>query len=143
MSNLQEQVRTLYQTVQKQKAEIASAEKGNYVTDGQFRYSNTGQIFDIRTVRHSNQLQEFLAFLIGKEKDFAEAGKELGLENEFTWHGATRDQWANDFKVRATQIELVSRKANLIEQEAKLLRIASKEFIAELELESIKTALGA
>lgn len=142
MSNIQEQVKTLYATVQTQKAQIASAEKGTYVTDGQFRYSNNSQLYDIRTVRHTNQLQEMLAFLLGKQRDFVEAGKLLGVENEFTWFGAAVDQWASDFKVRSTQINIVKRKAELQELEAKLLRIASPEFLAELELEQIKAALA-
>lgn len=142
MSNIQEQVRTLYATVQTQKAEIAQAEKGSYVTDGQFRFSNTSQVHDIRSVRHTNKLQEMAAFLIGKQRDFDEAGKLLGVENEFTWEGATVDQWVADLKVRSAQIELVNRKAKLAKLEEKLLRIASPEFLAELELEAIKAALA-
>jgi hypothetical protein len=142
MSNIQTQVRELYATVQKQKSEIASAEKGTYVTDGQFRYSNNSQVHDLRLVRHTNQLQEMAAFLLGKQRDFVEAGKLLGVENKFTWYGATVDQWVSDLKVRATQIDLVNRKAKLAELESKLLRIADAEFIAELELESIKAALA-
>lgn len=142
MSNTQKQVRELYAKVQEQKAEIDKAEKGRYITDGQFRYSNTSQVHSIPAVRHTNQLQEMLAFLIGKQRDFVEAGKLLGVENEFTWYGATVDQWASDFKVRATQIDLVTRKAKLADLEAKLLRIADAEFLAELELETIKAALA-
>lgn len=52
------------------------------------------------------------------------------------------DQWVSDLKVRATQIDLVNRKAKLAELESKLLRIADAEFIAELELESINAALA-
>lgn len=142
MSNIQEQVRSLYATVQTKKAQIASAEKGTYVTDGQFRYSNNSQLYDIRTVRHTNQLQEMLAFLLGKQRDFVDAGKLLGVENDFTWFGATVDQWTSDFKVRSTQINIVKRKAELQELEAKLLRIASPEFLAELELAEITAALA-
>lgn len=142
MSNIQTEVRTLYATVQKQKAEIASAEKGTFVTNGDFRYSNGGQSFQIPSLRHANQLQEIMAFLVGKSKDYSEAGKLLGLETEFTWQGCTLSQWTNDLKVRATQVELVNRKEKLAKLEEKLLRIASPEFIAELELEAIKAELA-
>lgn len=139
--DVQTQVRELYETVQKQKSEIAVAERGTYVTDGQFRFGNNSQVHDIRTVRNTNQLQEFAAFLLGKERDFTEAGKLLGVENQFTWFGATTEQWISDLKVRAAQVELVNRKAKLAKLEEKLLRIASPEFLAELELEAIKAEL--
>jgi len=138
----QNEVRTLYAKVQTQKAEIASAERGTFVTNGDFRYSNGGQSFQIQTIRHLNQLQEIAAFLVGKQKDYAEAGKLLGIDTEFTWMGATFNQWINDLKVRAVQVELVNRKEKLAKLESKLLRIASPEFLAELELEAIKAELA-
>lgn len=144
MSTLQSQVRELYAKVQAQKAEIANAEKGQFVTDCQFRYGNSSQVHDIRTIRHTNQLQEILAFLLGKRRDFDDAGKILGIQNEFTWFGATLDQWTADIKVRAAQLEIVRKRADLLEAETKLMSVASAVdagFLAELELENVKTLL--
>lgn len=142
MSDQNQKVRELYALVQKQKAEIKNAENECYVTDRMFRYAESGQSYDIGLVRHSNQIQQMAAFLVGKERDFKDAGKLLGVENEFKWFGATVEQWMNDFKIRVAKLEITSRREKLNQSEARLLAIADPSFLQELELDKIKAELG-
>lgn len=141
---LNDQVELLFNEIQRRKAEIVSATKESYVTDCQFRFSTSSELVDIRAVRYVNKVQEYLAFLIGKVKDYDEAGKLLGLTapKPFNWYGATFDQWANDLKIRATQLDLTERKETLTKLEEKLMAIASPEFVRSLELKKIEAALA-
>lgn len=142
MSNNVE-IKALYEKIQLKKAALNAANDNRYVTNCEFRYSPTGVVKDIRTVRTVNELIEMMSFLIARNATNIEAAQKLGVEPpKFTWLGATEDQWANDLKIRATQINLISAKAELNDLEQKLLKIASPEFLQELELESIKAALA-
>lgn len=135
------EIRALYEKVQAKKTEILSAEKGNYQTDGYFRFSSTGQVIDIKTVRSTDQLCDVTAFLIEREKSHEEAAKFLGVESKTTWLSAPINSWMNDLKLRATQLNIAAEKANLEGMENTLLTI-SPQLLKELQLEAVKKALS-
>jgi hypothetical protein len=83
-------------------------------------------------------LIEIGAFLISREKDHEESAKKLDLTAPFTWQRISSDIWFKDLKTRANQINIVERRNLLQIAEEKLLKISSKEFLAELSLSEIK-----
>ncbi len=142
---LNDQVEALFAEVQKRKAEINSATKEQYVTNCMFQFSNASETIDIRTIRFPNKVQEYVAFLIGRFRDYEDAAKLLGIDppKEFTWYGATFNEWVNDFKIRATILDLTAKKEKLFKMEEKLLKIASPEFLQALQLKEIQAELDA
>lgn len=146
MSNTvdQAQVQELFNIVQAQKAEISKAEKPNWVTNCSFGYDRvTSNRINIRTISNVDELTHMLAFLIGMEKNFNEANKILGLETKFEWLGFSIEDWANDIKMRVTQILLVIKKTRLELTEARLNKLVSKEVREQMELaELVKELKG-
>lgn len=142
-ATLNDQVEALYAEVQKRKAEIQAVSREQYVTNCLFRSNGQGEMVDIRTIRYISKIQEHVAFLMGRKRDFDEAGKVLGLSSpaEFQWYNVTYEQWINDFKIAATRIELVERKEKLARLEEKLLKISSPEFLKALQLKEIEAEM--
>lgn len=136
-----EKIRTLYNKVQNKKAEIESAEKGTYVTDGVFKYGNNAHPIDIKTIRNKNQLVEILSFLLEKESFVNKANETLGYDQKFTWLGATVEEWTKDILVRKVQLSIVQEKSKLAEAEADLLRL-DPSILEEIRLEGIEKILS-
>lgn len=146
MSNAvdQVQVKELFDIVQAQKAEISKAEKPNWITNCSFSFDRTSSNrINIRTLSNVDDIVHILAFLIGTERDFNEAIKELGVDTKFEWLGFSKDDWANDLKMRTTQILLVKKKQKLEIAEARLNKLVSKEVREQMELaELVKELKG-
>ena len=143
--DLKTKVRELYAKVQAQKAELEAADNNRFVTDGVFRYNNTGQPCDLRSTRSTSDIQAMAAFLIGRKRDHDEAGITLGLKSDFTWLGATLDQWIGDFKVRVAQLEKTKRRSELLASELALnalIQQVDPEFVAELRFAEISALVG-
>lgn len=138
-----EQLKQLWDKIVQKRTELAGAKAGNYITDGNFRYSPSGEVIHIPSVKHLNKLTEMLAFLIGKERDHAVASEILGIgQAEFKWFGATVNQWSEDLKLRATQLQLNERAEKLKAMEDKFYAVADPEFVRALELEKLKDAVN-
>lgn len=135
-----DKVRALYKIVKEKESQLDSAEKANYVTDGNFRFgANTGFI-DIKTSKNVKQLRDIVAFLISKEKETEEANKMLEIEETFDWQGASVKQWISDVKIRVTQLSIVNKRTELKTMREKLLRMDTS-LLAEIELEEMEKAL--
>ena len=145
LSPLQTQIRALYTKVQEQKLALENAAKGTYCTDGMFKFgSNTPEI-NIKTVRQVDKLVEMLSFMIDKNKSNDKACDILGVTStEFTWCGASIENWIVDFKTRIAQINTVDQKQKLAKAEAQLETFKNQdpEFFASIELEKISQLLG-
>jgi hypothetical protein len=140
----QKQVQDLFDVVQAKKAEISKAEKPVWQTNCSFGYDKASSArINLRTVNDVNDLVSILAFIVGKERDFTEAAKILGLETQFEWFGFSKDDWANDIKARASQIQLGNKKKQLEEYEVRLNRLVSKEVREQMELAEIMKGLTA
>ena len=145
LTPLQTKIRELYNKVQSQKTALENAEKGKYCTDGIFKFGNNTPEINIKTVRYSEKIAEMLAFLLDKQRSNKEAAEILGLTNsEFTWQGATLENWVSDFKTRIAQINTVEQKQKLSQAETQLQTFKSQdpEFFASIELEKINQLIG-
>lgn len=142
MTQVSEQIRTLFEKVQAKKAEIASAEAGRFVTDGLFKFGSNTRVIDLKTEKNVDALTDIMAFLLEKESYSNVAAKRLGLPTEpFKWMGATVSQWESDLKTRITQLQLTQRRCELKKAEEDLLKI-SPALLEELRLDAISKLVG-
>jgi hypothetical protein len=137
-------VQNLFDVVQKKKAEIAKAEKPNWVTNCSFGYAkdSASNRVNVQIVSDPEDLISALSFLIDKEKSFDQAAKELGVEAQFKWMGYTVADWKTDFKTRINKLQITKKKAELESLEKRLDALVSPEMRAELELKAIEEALS-
>jgi hypothetical protein len=140
--DLKDQVRKLYKLVNDKKNALEAASKGNFVTDGQFRFGNNSAYIDIKTCKHVNQLRDIAAFLMEKQSHIEKANDHLGIKDAFTWMGATVDQWLSDVKVAVTKLNIVNEKADLKSKEEALLAM-DPSLLQEIKLEAIAKSLEA
>jgi len=134
-------IKKLFDTVQIKKAELESAEKGTYATDGIFYYSHSGTPHDIKTIRDKSKLRDMVAFLIEKEKSVDEANQFLEMTGPFKWFHATTEQWKKDIKVRVTQLDIITKKSELAEMEATLLTM-DPDILKDLKMQEMTKKLG-
>lgn len=139
-----DRLRNLIAVLKKLQAEVASADRPQFITNGQFRFAaNSMQyVTDIMTERNENKLVEILAFLKDRERSFSEAAEELGVKAEFTWLTASVEDWKHDLKTRIGVLHILDRKAELIAFEKKINEIMTPELRAQLELDAMELALG-
>lgn len=137
-----EKVKALFASLQAKKAEIANAERPQYITGGSFRYSESvGNPIDIMTVRDERKLVEILAFLKDREKSYAEAAAELKVKADFTWLGFTVEEWLKDLKTRVTILQITKRRAELIALEARVNAVVTPELRRQMEMEDLQAIL--
>jgi hypothetical protein len=133
----------LIQEVKRQKAEIAQAEKPNWITNCSFSYTeNSANTIVIHVEANIKNLVGIVAFLIGKLRDYNEAAAMLGIEvPAFTWGGFSVEDWSKDIKMRIDKIQIADKKKKLETTEARLNAIISPQLRAEMELEAIAEEL--
>ncbi len=138
-------VKEFREIVAMKKAEIAKAEKLNWLTNCTFSYnrdtSNPHQRFNIQTVTDPKEFVEALAFLIVQERSFAEAANELGVSAKFKWQGFDTEDWKQDFQTRISRIKIAEKKKELAQLEVRLNALLSEDLKAELELIEIEKLL--
>lgn len=138
-----EKVQLLFDKLQAKKAEVENAMKPQYVTGGQFRYSESMSApIDIVTVRDERKLVEILTFLKERSEKYASASEELGVEANFTWLGFTVEEWTIDLKTRVSILQLAKRKAELKELEERVNAIVSPELRRKMEVEALEKLLA-
>lgn len=138
-----ERVKALFASLQAKKAEIANAERPQYITGGLFRYSESvGNPIDIMTVRDERKLVEILAFLKDREKSYTEAAAELKVKAGFTWLGFTTDEWAKDLRTRVSILQIANRRKELAELEARVNAVMTPELRRQMEMEALEALLG-
>jgi hypothetical protein len=138
------QVKSLYEQVQQKKAALETAEKPNpYNTDGNFRYSKDGAIYNLLSVRHVDQLIDMLSFLVGKQQFHEAACKLAGIETKCLWLAVDVNVWQGDICTRITQLTMASKKAELAALEQDLLEIADPNMLKELRAKAAAERLSA
>ena len=136
-------VQDLFKVVQTKKAEIAKAEKPNWLTNSSFgydKYSSTR--INLNVCADVDELISMLEFLVTKRNSNIEAQKILGTNNTFKWLGFTFDDWATDIKTRLDKIQITKKKKDLEVLETRLNGLVSKEMRDQMELEAISKELG-
>lgn len=134
----------LIQEVKKRKAEIASAEKPQYITNCNFSYTeDSAKIVNIHVESDVGHLVRIAGFLIGQAKHYAEASGAMGIEDvpAFTWQGFSIKDWQNDIKTRLAKLQIANKRKKLEALESRLNTIISPELRAEMELEAIAIEL--
>jgi hypothetical protein len=135
-------VQQLFEVVQKKKAEIAKAEKPNWLTNCSFRYNKeSSNSTNIQVCSDVNELITILGFLIGKQNEFNLAKEVLGVTNTFNWVGFTLEEWTNDIRTRIDKIQITNKKKELEQLELRLDKLISPELKASMELDEIKKLL--
>lgn len=130
--NKDEIVQKLISIVQEKKAEIEKISKPTWETNCVFVID--GKTSNIRTISSVDKAVELFSYVVAANKIHDEASQMLNVESTFKFSGFTMDQWLNDFKNVTGMLTLNKMKADLVEDEARLDKLVSKEKREELEL---------
>lgn len=137
------QVQDLFKIVQTKKAEIAKAEKPNWLTNCSFGYNkDSSSRSNIQVVADVEELVHILGFLIEKERAFEAAATALGANVEFKWMGFTLAEWQADIQTRINKIQITKKKKELEALETRLDKLISPELKAQMELDEITKMLN-
>lgn len=136
----------LINEVKRRKQEIAKIEKPNWKTNLSFCFveGKKNDAIALHTVANVKTLISMAAFLMERRDNYEKAAKLLGVEQppEFTWDGFSVEDWLEDFKMKISKIQIVSKRKKLEELEQRLGKIISPELRAEMELEAISEELS-
>lgn len=135
------QIKALLNRVQELKLSLVNAENNRFVTNGEFRFAKTAALIDIKTEKRPGVLVDILEFLITKETAWTKAAAELGVTGQFEYLGATLGQWINDLKLRMTQLQLATRREELLKAESALFAL-SPELASEVQFEKIEALVA-
>ena len=136
-----ERVALLFAKLQAKQAEVANAERPQYITAGFFRFSTRDEQIDIKTARDERKLVEILAFLKEREESFAKAATDLGVEASFTWLGFTTEDWFKDLKTRVSGLQIAKRRAELKDLEERVNAVMTPELRREMEMKALEATL--
>jgi len=137
-----QRVQLLFDKLLAKKAEVANAERPQYITNGQFRYTETlGNVVDIVSVRDERKLVEILTFLKERSEKYGEAAAELGVKVNFTWLGFTTAEWSKDLQTRVSVLQIAKRKTELQELEARVNAVMTPELRREMEMKALEATL--
>ena len=134
------EAKLILEAIKAKESKITNAEKGNYVTDGQFKFSKEGGYTDIKSCRSKATLHEILVFL-GMRKTGQEFASKITGISDGTWMGATIDQWVSDVTIRLTYLNLANEKQELLEMKSELFR-QFPELERDEKMEEMKKKLG-
>lgn len=139
-----EQTLALIKLVKQQKAEIAAAERSNWVTNCTFTYvEGSANTINLHTEQSVRNLVMIVAFLTEREKSYNDAITLLGCyADPFKWCGFTPADWIEDVRHRISKIQIASKRKKLETLETRLNAIISPELRAQMELEDIANELG-
>ncbi len=138
-----EKVQILFNKLSAKQAEVANAEKPQYITDGNFRYSEgMGNTINIVTELNERKLVDILAFLKGRTKDHTEAANELGVVANFTWLGFTQEEWSKDLRTRISVLRVAERRSELADLEIRIFAVVSPVLRQKVEMALLEALLG-
>lgn len=139
---MDEQVKLLFASLQAKKAEIAAADRPQYITGGSFRYSESvGNTIDIVSARDERKLAEIAGFLEERQHFYAIGAEKLGVKADFTWLGFTVEEWLKDLKTRVTILQIAKRRAELIALETRVNAVVTPELRRQMEMEALQAIL--
>lgn len=139
-----EKILGLIKEVNRQKEEIAKAEKPQWKTNQNFPWvEGKPDVIVLHVERNIKTLLEIAAFLVQKEESYMHVAADLGVDAPpFTWNGFPVADWVEDVKMRINKVQIASKKAKLEALEERLGKIVSPELRAKMELEAIAAELG-
>lgn len=134
----------LIQEVNRQKKEIESAERPQYVTNCNFSATENGaNITNIHVESNVAALVRIAAFLLIQQEFYARAATALGVESppDFKWQGFTVGEWLKDIRSRLSKVQIAAKRKKFETLESRLNSIISPELRAQMELEAIAKEL--
>ena len=134
----------LIQQVKQQKAEIAAAERPNWITNCSFSYGENGSSpINLHVESNIRTLVRIAAHLLAQEREYKAAADQLGVDApEFAWNGYAVKDWLADIRCRINKVQIAVKRQRLETLETRLNLIVSPELRAKMELESIAAELG-
>lgn len=144
MANQDDITLKLINEVNRRKAEIAKAERPTWKTNCSFAYvEGNPATTNLHVASNIRDLVCIASFLRDKEKSYANAAKELGVDApKFSWCGSSVEDWLEDIKTRISKLEIASRRKKLEELESRLNSIISPDLRRQMELEAIQKELA-
>lgn len=137
-----ERVQLLFEALQTKKAEVANAERPQYITGGMFRYSESnGSSIDIISERNEKKLVEILTFLLERSEKYPIAAEKLKVDVVFTWLGFTVEEWFADLQTRISTLQIAKKRTELKELEEKVNKVVSPELRLEMEMKALEDTL--
>ena len=137
-----QRVEALFAKLQAKKAEVANAERPQWITDGKFRYSESmGNSVDIMTVRDERKLVEILTFLKERSVRYVESAQELGVNVTFTWLSFTVEEWTSDLRTRISILQITKKRTELAELEQRVNAVMTPELRREMEMKALEALL--
>jgi len=140
MNKNDQEIKTLMDVVDQKEKALGKLKREPLTTNGIFRF-NDDEFFNINTVSSNEKLIKAMAFLISREKTYAEACERLEVEAKFDWYGYAVAEWEEDFKSRIAVIAWNERKKSLDSAKKKLDSLISSEGKTSMEIEDLKSAL--
>lgn len=133
-SSKKEMIRTFFKAIQKQKADIEAASKGQYKTDGLFDMNRL--TINLKTERNVLRLRDGVAALLEKFSYQDKANELLGLESSNLIQGVSKEDWLEDFKVSVVKLQLIERRKKLEHDEAELMKM-DPTLLADIKMEEM------
>lgn len=131
--------------VNRQKAEIAKADRPNWRTNCSFSYTEgSSNAVNLQVESNVKNLILIAAFLTEKAANYKAAAATLGVDNppDFTWSNFSLQDWLEDLKTRLTKIQIATKRKKLETLEERLNKVISPELRAQMELDAITSELG-
>lgn len=134
----------LIKAVQEKKAQIAKAERPNWITNCSFSF--TGKPGDAINLHVENDVRTLIGiagFILDKEASHNRGCGALNIDPipTFKWMTFSASEWLSDVKARIAKIQIVEEKKKLESLEARLNAIISPELRQQMELAEIEKAL--
>ena len=136
-------IKELLKTVEGQKKGLGKKPRGQWITNGVFKYGDGRDYFNINTVTDFTKLAEALGFLFSQSVNFDKACTRLDIvkEHEFKWDGYTVAEWEEDFVTRIAIVAYDKKKKKLDATTAKLNTLVSPDAKTAMEIDEIRAML--
>ena len=139
---LEQRFEALFAKLKAKQAEVANAERPQWITNGQFRYSETnGMNIDLMTEKNEHKLVTIIGFLRERAHYFEVGNKEAGTDLKFTWLSFTPDEWISDVLTRLSALQITKKRSELAELEKRVNAAIPPEIRREMEIKALEAAL--
>lgn len=142
-----DKVMELLDTVRRQKAAIAEAERPVFRTNLTFSYTDgsLNQAINVRVITDVAALIKMAAHVASQATAYHRAAGELGVFDNvppFMWCNYSAEDWIHDLRLTVSKIRIKSQRDKLQALEARLDLIITPEKRRELEILAIEKDLG-
>lgn len=128
--------------VEQKQSEIDTIEKPVWNTTCSFKYTDESTPINLHTVKDTIKLTNILAYIIGKDRDFAEAANVIGIDVKFKHQGYLLSEWLSDIKTEIGKITITNKREKLDILKRKLELLESPQQREAKELAKIQEELS-